>query len=48
MMFTVPEECPEELFPMEVLVTVNDMDIRNESGMKLPVITLAESERTGG
>ena len=48
MMFTVPEECPEELFPMEVLVTVNDMDIRNESGMKLPVITQADDpERYG-
>ena len=48
MMFTIPEECPEELFPMDVLVTVNDMDIRNESGMKLPVITEADDpERYG-
>lgn len=39
MMFTIPENTPEELFPMDVLVTVNDMDVRNESGMKLPVIT---------
>ena len=48
MMFTIPENCPEELFPMDVLVTVNDMDIRNESGMKLPVITEADDpERYG-
>ena len=39
MMFTISEDTPEELFPMDVLVTVNDLDILNESGMKLPVIT---------
>lgn len=38
MMFTVPDECPAELFPMDVLLSVNDMDIRNASGMVLPVI----------
>ena len=38
MMFTIPEECPAELFPMDVLISVNDLDIRNESGMALPVI----------
>ena len=46
LMFTVPEECPEALFPMDVLVSVNDLDVRNESGMKLPVIT-KEDERYG-
>ena len=29
---------PAELFPMDVLVSVNDMDVRSESGMILPVI----------
>jgi hypothetical protein len=38
MMFTVPDDCPTELFPMDVLLSVNDMDIRNASGMVLPVI----------
>ena len=38
MMFTVPGDCPAELFPMDVLLSVNDMDIRNASGMVLPVI----------
>ena len=38
MMFHIPESFPAELFPMEVLVSVNDMDIRSESGMVLPVI----------
>lgn len=32
MMFTIPDECPQELFPMDVLVSVNDMDVRDESG----------------
>lgn len=48
MMFTIPDECPEELFPMEVLVSVNDMDVRNESGMVLPIITAVDDpERYG-
>ncbi len=38
MMFTIPEECPAELFPMNVLISVNDLDVRNESGMVLPII----------
>lgn len=38
MMFTIPEECPAELFPMDVLISVNDLDVRNESGMVLPVV----------
>ena len=46
MMFHVSESCPEEIFPIDVLVTVNDMDVRNASGMVLPIIT-AEDERYG-
>lgn len=38
MMFTIPEVCPAELFPMDVVISVNDMDIRNASGMVLPII----------
>ena len=37
MMFTVSDDCPRELFPMEVLISVNALDIRSESGMHLPV-----------
>ena len=37
-MFTVPDNCPAELFPMDVLLSVNDMDVRNASGMVLPII----------
>lgn len=48
MMFTIPDDCPAELLPMEVLVSVNDMDVRNESGMVLPVITAEDDpERYG-
>ena len=46
MMFHVSEDCPEELFPIDVLVSVNDMDVRNASGMVLPIIT-ADDERYG-
>lgn len=42
MMFTIPDDCPQELFPMDVLVSVNDLDVRNESGMMLPVIRAGE------
>lgn len=38
MMFTISEDCPKELFPMDVLVSVNALDVRSESGMKLPVV----------
>lgn len=37
-MFTIPESCPEELFPMRVLISVNELDVRNESGMQLTVV----------
>ena len=47
MMFHISEDCPEALFPIEVLVSVNDMDVRNESGMVLPVITAADGDRYG-
>ena len=43
MMFTISEDCPQELFPMDVLVSVNDIDVRNESGMVLPIITAQDS-----
>lgn len=42
MMFHIPEDCPAEFFPMDVLVSVNDLDVRNASGMVLPVITNGE------
>ena len=42
MMFTIPETCPQELFPMDVLISVNDIDVRNESGMVLPIITASD------
>lgn len=35
--FTIPETCPESLFPFPVMISVNDLDIRAASGMKLPV-----------
>ena len=38
MMFHIPEDFPEEMFPFDVLVSVNDLDVRNASGMVLPVI----------
>jgi len=42
MMFTIPDECPEELFPMDVLVSVNALDVRHSSGMILPIIRQGE------
>lgn len=40
--FNIPEDCPEELFPMNVLISANDMDIRSASGMVLPIVRLGE------
>lgn len=37
-MFTIPETCPEELFPLRVLVSTNELDVRSAAGVALPVI----------
>ena len=37
LVFTVPDDCPKEFFPLEVLVTTNILDIRHESGQELPL-----------
>lgn len=37
LMFTIPEDCPEGLFPLEVLISTNILDVRHESGQELPV-----------
>lgn len=36
--FNIPETCPEELFPMKVLVTTNGLDGRAASGQVLPIV----------
>lgn len=40
--FTVPDTCPEELYPFNVLLSVNSLDVRHLSGMNLPVIRKGE------
>lgn len=37
LMFNVPENTPEAVFPMEVLISTNILDVRSESGMDLPI-----------
>ncbi len=39
LMFHIPESCPEELFPFNVLISINHIDVRSESGMVLQTIT---------
>lgn len=43
-MFTVPETCPAELFPMKVYISVNELDIRAASGMALDVVREGDKE----
>lgn len=43
LMFTIPETCPESLFPFTVLISANHLDIRAESGDELPVFIKGES-----
>ena len=45
--FTVPESCPDVLYPFPVLVTVNSLDVRAASGMQLPVIRKGDEEWFG-
>lgn len=42
LMFTIPESCPAELFPMRVLISVNSVDVRSEAGVDLPVVRINE------
>ena len=46
LMFHVPESCPDELLPFEVMLSVNVLDVRSESGQTLPVIR-ADDPRYG-
>ena len=41
-MFTIPETCPEALFPFTVLVSANHLDVRSKSGQLLPVYIKGE------
>lgn len=40
--FTIPDSCPEALYPFTVLVSVNHLDVRSESGQRLPVYIKGE------
>ena len=42
LMFTIPDTCPEALFPFTVLVSANHLDVRSESGQQLPVYIKGE------
>ena len=42
LMFSVPETCPDALFPFTVLVSVNHLDVRSDSGAQLPVYIKGE------
>lgn len=46
LMFHVPESCLDELLPFEVMLSVNVLDVRSESGQTLPVIR-ADDPRYG-
>ena len=42
LMFTVPETCPDALFPFTVLISANHLDVRSKSGQQLPVYIKGE------
>ena len=42
LMFSVPETCPDALFPFTVLVSANHLDVRSDSGQQLPVYIKGE------
>ena len=42
LMFTIPETCPDALFPFTVLISSNHLDVRSESGQQLPVYIKGE------
>ena len=44
LMFTIPETCPAELFPLRVLIGTEDLDVRAAAGMELPIIRRGEAD----
>lgn len=42
LVFTIPQDCPAELFPMNVLISTNELDVRYETGQVLPIIRKGE------
>ena len=42
LVFTIPHDCPAELFPMNVLISTNELDVRYETGQVLPIIRKGE------
>lgn len=42
LMFTIPDTCPDALFPFTVLVSANHLDVRSDSGQQLPVYIKGE------
>ena len=40
--FTIPETCPDALYPFTVLVSANHLDVRSESGQRLPIYIKGE------
>ena len=48
LVFTVSEDCPSELFPLEVLVSTDILDVRHESGLQLPVRLASETGKFFG
>lgn len=45
--FTIPETCPESLFPLSVLISVNSLDVRSEAGEPLPVVIKGDPQYFG-
>ena len=42
LLFTIPDDCPSVMFPMNVLISTNDLDVRSETGQVLPIIRSGE------
>ncbi len=43
LMFTIPEDLPEELFPLDVKIGADWLNVRQSTGMQLPTITPIEN-----
>lgn len=42
LVYTIPDNVPEEMFPFNVLVNTNDLDIRSGTGQKLSIVNKTE------
>ena len=48
LLFTIPDECPDELLPFDVYISAANVDVRHIPGMEMPIITYQNNPQEYG